>query len=119
MDLVAGTEQAWGSILELLESLQEDEWSRATPCEAWDVRDIAAHLGAVEGGFMGFPQPPVPDGWSGGDGIDGWTAAGIAARQDWSNRDIIDEVRRAADARIALLEAAKDEAGWSAPAMGP
>lgn len=31
-------------ILELLDDLDDDEWSLATDCEEWEVRDIVAHL---------------------------------------------------------------------------
>jgi uncharacterized protein (TIGR03083 family) len=80
---------------------------------------MAAHLGAVEGGFLGFEQPPTPDGWTTAHtGVDAWTAQGVAARRDWSTDQLVDEVDRVAEARLAQLRGL-DDAGWQEPTLGP
>jgi hypothetical protein len=33
-----------GHLLDLLRSLEPDDWHRPTLCSAWDVKDLAAHL---------------------------------------------------------------------------
>ena len=59
MDLIAALDQTWGSIRELLRSLDPRGWDSPTACSEWSVRDMAAHLGAVEGGFLGFHHYPT------------------------------------------------------------
>ena len=60
MDLLRALEEAWGAAITLLQRLDEPEWDLPTPCEGWSVRDVAAHLGHVEGIAHGYPQPPAP-----------------------------------------------------------
>jgi uncharacterized protein (TIGR03083 family) len=99
--------------------LEADEWQSPTACSEWCVREMAAHLGAVEGGFLGFDQPPVPDGWSTPHtGVDAWTAQGVAARGDWSTDQLIAEVDRVAETRLSQLRGL-DSAGWEERVMGP
>ncbi|MEW5939289.1 MAG: maleylpyruvate isomerase N-terminal domain-containing protein, partial [Chloroflexota bacterium] len=40
---------ALSRLLALLESLPPDDWSKPTPCTAWDVHDMAAHQA---GGYL-------------------------------------------------------------------
>lgn len=119
MDVVTGLDQSWSSILELLRTVDDSEWSKPTPCSLWSVHDLAAHLGAVEGGFQGFPQPDPPADWnSDAGGIDMWTERGVVARRDWSPSQVIDEVERAADAQLTRFRSL-DDAGWDENTMGP
>jgi uncharacterized protein (TIGR03083 family) len=119
MDLIAALDQTWSSIRELFRSLDPAEWESPTACSEWSVRDMAAHLGAVEGGFLGFQQPPAPKGWTTAHtGVDAWTAQGVAARRHWSTDQLIDEVDRVAETRMAHLQSL-DDAGWQEPTMGP
>jgi len=119
MDLIAALDQTWSSIRELLRSLDPRGWDSPTACSEWTVRDMAAHLGAVEGGFLGFEQPPTPDGWTTPHtGVDAWTAQGVAARRDWSTDQLIDEVDRVAETRLAQLRGLDDD-GWKERTMGP
>lgn len=119
MDVVSALDEAWTSIRTLFASLAPDEWDRPTACSEWTVRDMAAHLGAVEGGFLGFEQPPPPEGWSTSHtGVDAWTAQGVAARQAWSADQLIAEVDRVAKTRLAQVKGL-DEAGWQERVMGP
>jgi uncharacterized protein (TIGR03083 family) len=119
MDLIAALDQTWGSIRELFGSLDPRGWDSPTACSEWTVRDMAAHLGAVEGGFLGFDQPPTPDGWTTPHtGVDAWTAQGVAARRDWTTDQLVDEVDRVAEARLTQLRGLDDD-GWKEPTMGP
>lgn len=118
-ELLRGLEETWAGLRALLGELGGDDWSRPTPCAEWSVHDLAAHLGAVEGGFQGFPQPDPPEGWADPrQGIDGWTARGVAARRGWTPEQVLDEVARASDAQLSRL-GGLDDAGWEEPTMGP
>jgi uncharacterized protein (TIGR03083 family) len=45
------------SIYELVASLPDGEWNRATECPAWSVRDIVSHIIGVETELLGDPRP--------------------------------------------------------------
>jgi len=119
VELVRGLEETWDALRSLLHDVQPDQWSLPTPCSIWSVRDVAAHLGAIEGGFQGFAQPEPPAEWTTElTGLDAWTAAGVAARAKWPIEDVLDEVDRAAEAQLTRLRAL-DDAGWEAATTGP
>ncbi len=111
METVTALEEVWSSLLDLLDGLEPGQWSRPTPCAEWDVKDVAAHLGHLEGAWHGFPQPEPPAGWSTEHtGLHAATAYGVAARRRWPPPQIIDEVRQASDATLQRLRAlAPDE----------
>lgn len=115
-ELVAGLEQAWGGVLDLLGTLGPQDWAKPTPCEGWDMKDLAAHLGGVEGFFQGFPQPEPPPAPT--SGIDDWTGNGVRARRGWPPEDVVGEVQRASAAQLERLRGLDDE-GWQQPTMGP
>jgi uncharacterized protein (TIGR03083 family) len=52
------------TLIELLRSLDDDEWEMQTVAPAWRVRDVAAHLLDTQQRLVsrlrGQPQPPVP-----------------------------------------------------------
>lgn len=116
-ELLDALDQTWGGLRSLLAEVGDDEWNLPTPCTEWSVRDLAAHLGAIESQFQGLPQPatePVaPD-----VGIDGWTAAGVRARQSWTVDQLRDEIDRAAEAQLSHLRGLTDE-GWQDTRFGP
>ncbi|MER5947395.1 maleylpyruvate isomerase family mycothiol-dependent enzyme [Streptomyces sp. NPDC001904] len=45
------------AISELVTPLAEGEWSRATPCPGWSVRDIVSHVIGVDCEMLGDPRP--------------------------------------------------------------
>jgi uncharacterized protein (TIGR03083 family) len=42
---------------ELVSALPEDAWNRPTECPGWSVRDMVAHIIAVESEMLGDPRP--------------------------------------------------------------
>jgi len=110
-------DETWTAILALLDEVTDEQWAWPTPCSAWTVRDLASHLGAVEGQFQSLPQPetPAPEP---SEGIDGWTAAGVEARRRWSPAQVRAEIVAASSAQIAHL-ATLEDAGWQAERFGP
>ncbi|GAA0661537.1 maleylpyruvate isomerase family mycothiol-dependent enzyme [Kitasatospora atroaurantiaca] len=49
--------QSIESITELLAPLPTDAWNRPTECPGWSVRDVVAHIIAVESELLGDPRP--------------------------------------------------------------
>ncbi|MFE5027547.1 maleylpyruvate isomerase family mycothiol-dependent enzyme [Streptomyces sp. NPDC056656] len=45
------------AISELVTPLVEGEWSRATPCPGWSVRDIVSHVIGLDCEMLGDPRP--------------------------------------------------------------
>ena len=95
-------------VLDLLRTLGDDDWSKPTDCQAWDVRALAAHvLGGMEGfATVGqFVHQMRAGAKAAGDGpfIDGMTAAQVRERSTLSHADLIERVAavgpRAARAR--------------------
>ena len=114
-----GLEELWAATVRLLGEVEADQWSRPTPCSDWDVRQLAAHIASGQSGFEGLPQPEVPAGWTTDkQGVDEMTARGVAAREDWSPQQIIDELSAASSAQVDRLRGL-DEAGWDGPAAWP
>jgi uncharacterized protein (TIGR03083 family) len=86
--------------LELVRSLEPDDWSAATDCTAWDVRAVVLHvLGAAEGHKLGEFLHQMRAGRraaTGRDLIDGVNDVQIADRSDLSTEQIIDRLEAAA-----------------------
>lgn len=120
MQVLPALEEAWGAVIATLEGLTPDEWDRSTPCAPWTVRDVAAHLGHLEGMAHGFPQPDPPADFetSPFEGLDLATNTGVAARRGRTPDELLDEIRRAAAATLEQLWNTDDE-GWRAPAPSP
>lgn len=59
-----------------LASIRSDDWSKATPCGDWSVRDLAAHLSATPGHFLQMARGEEVD-WSSGPDI---------PERDWASR---------------------------------
>lgn len=109
MDALATYVAAWKScavdVEELLLSLDEDDWSRETDCPGWTVRDIAAHLAALESELAGDPAPEVDATSVRGSLSTAYTQAGIDERRDQTPRELIDEFTDAVRRRVAQLDA--------------
>ena len=120
MELLTAVEQTWAGVTAFLEGLDSEDWAASTPCAGWDVHDVAAHLGHVEGLYRGFPQPDPPPDFDPTryEGFHVLTEQGVAARRDWSHDAVLDEIRGASSASVDLI-AGFDDAGWQEPMMSP
>lgn len=86
-------------MVELLRTLDDDDWSRPTDCPAWDVRAMAAHvLGMTEtfASLRRFARDMRAGGKAAGDGpfIDGLTAVQVRDRVDVARPELIDRLER-------------------------
>ena len=82
------------NMLDLLESLTDDDWSQPTDCSAWDVRAMAGHvLGSMEGfaKLGSFVHLMRAAGKAAGDGpfVDGMTAVQVSEHADLSRPDLL------------------------------
>lgn len=120
MQLLPALEEAWGAVIATLVNLDPADWRLVTPCDPWTVRDVAAHLGHLEGMAHGFPQPEPPEDFdeAGYEALDLVTNGGVAARRAWTNDEVLDEVRRASALTLERLWST-DEEGWKAPTPSP
>lgn len=118
-EIITALHETWSAFREIFDGLGEDDWGRPTPCTDWTVKDLAAHLGAIEGQFQGLPQPPTPE--PGGSSIDDWTAAGIEARRDWTVEQVLEEVAEASERQLEHLRGLgpADGDAWQNRVPGP
>lgn len=56
---VAALDEVWSSIIELLESLDDAQWSLPSPLPGWDVQDNVAHIVGTEAMLLGIENPDV------------------------------------------------------------
>ena len=83
-------------MLELLRSLDAEDWTKPTDCPAWDVRAMAGHIvGMMEtfGTFKEFRHVMWAGRKAAGDGpqIDGITAVQVADRADLTTAELVDQ----------------------------
>lgn len=106
-------EDCWSSLEELLGGLRPEEWSVASLCPGWSLRDVVAHLASVEHLLVDwFPESgeaPLPF---------EQLAAFLAETADLDGPAVLRRYRELIDRRRAQLGALTDEQ-WSAPSMTP
>jgi uncharacterized protein (TIGR03083 family) len=110
MDLLATYVAAWKDcardVEQLLRGLDDEDWSRETDCPGWTVRDIAAHLAALEAELAGAPGPHLDQVSAATANVSGaYTQAGIEERRERSNEEVVEEFADAVRRRTAELDA--------------
>jgi uncharacterized protein (TIGR03083 family) len=110
MDDLAAYVAAWkgcaADIEDLLRRLDDDDWARATDCPGWTVRDVAAHLAALEAELAGAPGPHLDQVSAATANVSGaYTQAGVEERRGRSPQELIEEFSDAVRRRAADLEA--------------
>ncbi len=107
--LLAGYVDVWwqaiNDFVDLLEELDDDEWSAPTDLPGWDVRAVASHTAHLEGILAGAEEEAAdvgePPHVTGPMGL--YTEIGVLNRRDASPDAIINEIRSAATARHTAL----------------
>jgi uncharacterized protein (TIGR03083 family) len=114
-------QRAVDDVVALLRSLAEDDWERPTDLPGWDVHAVAAHLAHLESELSGVSQPPVevPELAHVKSPMGSYTEGGRIARRHRSPAAIIDELERAAAARLAELRASPPTDGRGDPPITP
>jgi uncharacterized protein (TIGR03083 family) len=104
-DYVAVWWQAVNDFTDLLEQLDEADWSAPTDLPGWDVRAVAAHVAHLEAILAGGPEEVAdvgePAHVTGPLGL--YTEIGVVTRRGASPDAIINEIRSAATARHTAL----------------
>jgi len=101
VDLLTIYVDAWSDtaarVVTLCRELSAAEWSRPTDCPGWSVRDVVAHLAAIESELSGG----VPTDGVGDEGTvsPAYTQAGVAARAGRTAGQLVDELAAAVSAR--------------------
>lgn len=97
----------WRSVIDLCETLSEEEWKRPTGCPGWSVQDNVAHLVDYEARALGRPAPE-------GDAVSlphtknalgESNEIGVEHRRSRSGAEVLGELREATAARSAQLHA--------------
>lgn len=103
---ITGLLDEYRSFAELLGALGASDWSRATRCTGWEVRDVAGHVvgqaADMIGGAIGTRTP----------------AQQAAALRGESPAALAAQLRAATDS-VARLATVLDDAVWSAPSPVP
>lgn len=104
-------EREWQSIVELCQSLRDDEWDAPTDCPGWSVKDNISHLIGIENMLRGAPSDPPIDERPAHvrNDIGAFNEAAIAARRDRTGPDVLAEFQAVAAERLATLRALPDE----------
>lgn len=112
--------QAWRGtardVIELLPTLSDDDWAKATDCPGWTVHDVVAHLAHLEAVLAGHDTEQEME-RDGEQVASEYTQAGVAARTDRTPVELADEFRDAVDARAEQLRDLPEEG--SRPSVTP
>lgn len=115
-ELIETGRSAIDDFLELLGTLDSDEWDRATDLPGWTVADTAAHVAHLESVLAGTPDGfVVPEGTSPAVISQEYTEHGVQQRRRSSPRQLIDEIRDASARRFEALEQDPPTSGDDVP----
>lgn len=96
--------QAVNDFVDLLEELDDEDWSRPTDLPGWDVKAVASHIAHLESILAGGPEESADIGDAEhASGLGLYTEIGVVNRRDASADAIINEIRAAATARHTRL----------------
>jgi uncharacterized protein (TIGR03083 family) len=106
-------EQTLRSLLGVVETLDPEQWARATDCPGWTVRDHVAHIVALERQLAGDGKPPAKrDGY--GAHVRGKSARhmedGVVSLRGLSMDQLVQALGEVLDRRLAVLRSAEIEA---------
>jgi uncharacterized protein (TIGR03083 family) len=106
---VAPWQQAVADVVALLRALDAGEWSTPTDLPGWDVHAVAAHLAHIESELAGLSEPLTDVAVSAPGAtttvVAAYTEAGVRDRAGCRPDAIVDELERAAAARLEDLRA--------------
>ncbi|HEY8755184.1 MAG TPA: maleylpyruvate isomerase family mycothiol-dependent enzyme [Candidatus Dormibacteraeota bacterium] len=109
IDLIAG---CCARIEAVCAGLDDAGWHCPTALPAWDVQDVVAHLGSVEGMLIGRDEPPhqpaVMDHVR--NPLGALNEGMVDRRRGWSGAEVLDEFREVAALRLDELRALDEEA---------
>jgi uncharacterized protein (TIGR03083 family) len=89
--------------IELLESLNEDEWNAPSACAGWAVRDVVAHMASILHGVIDPTQMPDVSG-----GTEAAMEVPVAARRDWTTAQVLEEFESFSEQAANVFAMAQD-----------
>lgn len=99
-------------VKQVISSLTDEEWARASACSGWSVKDLVAHMSSNYKEVV-EPSPPPPE------PIDLPAEAMmellVDPRRDWTNQMVLDEYLTYCDGAVAAMEALQEEPVASTP----
>ncbi|MEO6472760.1 MAG: maleylpyruvate isomerase family mycothiol-dependent enzyme [Aeromicrobium sp.] len=110
---VKGWHDSAASVIDLLPTLSEADWSAQTDCPGWTVRDVAAHLAHLENELAGG-KSVKPDAGATAV-IAAYTQAGVDARREDTPGQLIAEFADAVAVRARALADLPDDPDARAP----
>lgn len=100
--LVRAWRQSTDDLIGLVAELDQHEWERPTDCPGWTVRDIVAHLAAIEDELAsGDASSALAEGTR--EVPSAYTQAGVDARAHHSPAELLAELRAATSTRADQL----------------
>jgi len=102
---VQGWREAAADLRALADELSDEDWERATGCPGWSVRDVLAHLVAIEEQLAGIDTGAASGGSEGNGRVvtPAWTDGGVAARRGRPVADLLTDLDAALTAREQQL----------------
>ncbi len=105
--LIATWESAHDDLLELLDSLDDEQWSAATDLPGWSVADVVAHITWLELWLMGDAEPTHEPDWStlphAASDKAKFMETPVDRRRSWSREEVMAETRETLARRLASL----------------
>ncbi len=105
--LIATWESAHDDLLELLDSLDDDQWNAPTDLPGWSVADVVAHITWLELWLMGDVEPPHEPDWStlphAASDKAKFMETPVDRRRAWSREEVMAETRETLARRLAGL----------------
>ena len=91
---LAAMHDAVDGFLEVVATLGDDEWDRATGCPGWTVRDVVAHVVGLEDVLTGGVEPDVevPDLPHVANDVSRYTERHVAFRRAHTPQQLLDEL---------------------------
>jgi uncharacterized protein (TIGR03083 family) len=101
--VIQGTHDEYELFAELVAGLDEAQWSAASRCQGWAVRDVSAHVfGTAHDVLEGTVGQRTPE-------------QEAEAHRHLAPRELAAELRRVVAALAPLVASLDDEAAWAAP----
>lgn len=110
-DIIAAIRDVQGEVERLVSSAAESAWSKPAHEQGWNARQLLCHIASTSGvaGFLiGMAKAPGAGGIGPGFDVDAWNAQAVAARQDKSIAEVLEEVRGNCQRDIESVQNAPD-----------
>lgn len=111
---------AWRSLAQLGEQLDETQWKLPTDCPGWTVQDNLAHIVGIESIIIGLPEPTVslPDLPHVKNGLGRSNEIWVESFRPLTGAEVLHEFRVITTSRLTQLRS-QTAAEWAAPSWTP